>query len=98
MVLYLVAASTGSQVKNGIHQTIIVEFDTLGNKTWEYESPIDEDWTGTLGGIVSNDKDEIIYVNWEKGIYLIHFAISDVFKNKWYASKKAKIKNKFGVH
>lgn len=78
-------------VKNGIHQTIIVEFDTLGNKIWEYQSPIDEDWTGTLGGIVSNDKDEIIYVS-GKGYLFDTFAISDVFKNKWYATKLGKDK------
>ncbi|MBK8626872.1 MAG: T9SS type A sorting domain-containing protein [Saprospiraceae bacterium] len=81
----------GGLVKNGIHQSIIVEFDSLGNKIWEYESPIDEDWTGTLGGIVSNDKDEIIYVS-GKGYLFDTFAISDVFKNKWYATKLRKDK------
>ena len=78
-------------VKNGIQQTIIVEFDSLGNKIWEYESPTDEDWTGTLGGIVANDNDEIIYVS-GKGYIFDTFAISDVFKNKWYATKIGKDK------
>lgn len=73
-------------VKNGIHQTIIVEFDTLGNKIWEYQSPIDEDWTGTLGGIVSNDKDEIIYVS-GKGYINDPNGVSDYFNYNWYATK-----------
>jgi len=55
--------ASGGLVKNGIHQSIITEFDSLGNKVWEYESPKDEDCAGTLGGIVSNGNSEIIYVS-----------------------------------
>lgn len=82
----------GGFVKNGIHQTIIAEFDSLGNKVWEYESPIDEDWTGTLGGIVSNKKDEIIYVSGKGYIYDPN-GVSDYFNYKWYVTKIDRNKN-----
>lgn len=82
----------GGAVKNGIHQAIIVEFDSLGNKIWEYESPIDEDWGGVLGGIVANDNDEVIYVSGKGYIYDLN-GVSDYFKYKWYATKLDKDKN-----
>lgn len=79
-------------VKDGINQTIIVEFDTQGNKIWEYESTIDEDWCGTLGGIVVNDNDEIIYVSGQGHIYDSN-SVSDYFNYKWYVTKIDRNKN-----
>jgi len=72
--------------KNGIHQTIISEFDTLGNKIWEYKSPTDEDWCGVSGGIISNYKNEVIYLSGQGYIYDPNTP-SDYFHYKWYATK-----------
>jgi len=78
--------------KNGIHQTIISEFDSLGNKIWEYESPTDEDWCGATGGIISNDKNEVIYISGQGYIYDPNTP-SDYFHYKWYATKLDRNKN-----
>jgi hypothetical protein len=79
-------------VKNGKYLKVIIEFDSLGNKIWEYESPVDERWCGTLGGIVSNNRGEIIYVSGE-GYICDPNAVSDVVCYKWYATKLDRDKN-----
>ena len=47
--------------KNSLDQTVLVKFDSLGNKLWEYYSPSNEDWLGTLGGIFVNEQEEIVF-------------------------------------
>lgn len=46
---------------NIIMQTVLTKLDSLGNKEWDYLSPINEDWLGTLGGVVVNDNQEIVF-------------------------------------
>ena len=78
--------SSAAPVLNSINQTIISEFDTLGNKVWEYQSPIDEDWCGVSGGLIANDNNEFIYISGQGYIYDPN-ATSDYFHYKWYATK-----------
>lgn len=47
--------------KNIIMQTVLAKFDSLGNKQWDYLSPAEEDWLGTLGGLVVNENHEIVF-------------------------------------
>ncbi len=47
--------------KNTLDQTVLVKFDSLGNKLWDYYSPTNEDWLGTLGGIFVNEQEEIVF-------------------------------------
>lgn len=78
--------------KNGKYLKVIIEFDSLGNKIWEYESPEDERWSGTLGGITTNDQDEVIYVS-GKG-YICHpHPSTDILCFTWYATKLDRDKN-----
>jgi hypothetical protein len=47
--------------KNIIAQIVLTKLDNLGNVVWDYLSPENEDWFGTLGGIVVNENHEIIF-------------------------------------
>ncbi len=47
--------------KNIIAQIVLTKLDSLGNLVWDYLSPENEDWFGTLGGIVVNENHEIIF-------------------------------------
>ncbi len=47
--------------KNIIAQIVLTKLDSLGNLEWDYLSPENEDWFGTLGGLVVNENFEIIF-------------------------------------
>ncbi|MGB4849275.1 MAG: T9SS type A sorting domain-containing protein [Saprospiraceae bacterium] len=47
--------------KNIIMQIVLTKLDSLGNKEWDYLSPVNEDWFGTLGGVVVNENQEIVF-------------------------------------
>ncbi len=72
--------------KNTINQTVLIQFDTLGNKTWEYYSPDNEDWAGTLGGLTMSDDGDIVYVS-GKGKIIFPNANSDYFNWQWCFTK-----------
>jgi len=47
--------------KNIKMQIVLIKLDSLGNNEWAYYSPENEDWLGTLGGVVVNENNEIIF-------------------------------------
>ncbi|HZV71199.1 MAG TPA: T9SS type A sorting domain-containing protein [Saprospiraceae bacterium] len=49
------------KAKNIIMQVVLTKIDSLGNKEWDYLSPVNEDWFGTLGGVVVNENQEIVF-------------------------------------
>ncbi len=56
-------AAPGGLTKNQLHQTVIIQFDSIGNKLWQYETDPNEDWIGTIGGLVTAGTDNIVYVS-----------------------------------
>ena len=55
------ASNEGLVWKNAIIQIVLTKLDSLGNKEWDYLSPVNEDWFGTLGGVVVNANHEIVF-------------------------------------
>lgn len=72
--------------KNIVMQTVLTKLDSLGNKEWDYLSPVNEDWLGTLGGIVVNENQEIVFGT-AKGTAIPINSSSEYFVWDWCLEK-----------
>ncbi|MEP6793855.1 MAG: T9SS type A sorting domain-containing protein, partial [Saprospiraceae bacterium] len=78
--------------RNIIMQIVLTKLDSLGNKQWDYLSPVNEDWFGTLGGIVVNENQEIVFGT-AKGKAIPINSSSEYFVWEWCVVKMDTNKN-----
>jgi len=78
--------------KNIKMQIVLTKLDSLGNRKWEYLSPENEDWFGTLGGLVVNENSEIVFGT-AKGTAIPINSSSEYFVWDWCIAKMDSNKN-----